>query len=290
MTRPGISVPAWVMQVNRPARLFVEAGLTILVACLVARLFWLMIAPTDAVAALEERPLPAMMTSTGGTAIVADRTLLLRENPFRETIGGPVDDLTSDAPATQLNLKLVGLMTSTREGGGSATIRTPDNEEIRFVPGDMILADVQLDRVLRDRVVLSRNGRDEVLLLDGRQAGLSVIGDPASIGINEGVIARAPLELTRRVNGLALIAALEITPMQEGSRVAGYQIAPRGDVSVMSAAGLQAGDVVRAVDGLSVSQITPDQLISKFDTGDIVDLELERGDDTIRLRLELDEG
>ena len=179
MNKVKLSLPNDMQRVLGWLRLCVELALVLILGVLVERLAWTFISPQASVAALDDRLLPAMI-QRGTTTFAADRTVLIEANPFTSATSAAIPD----APETSLNLKLVGVLMSTGEFGGSAQITTPDNRTSRFVTGDEILPNVALERILSDRVIITRNGETETLLLAGRSAGLSVIGDSSQVTVS----------------------------------------------------------------------------------------------------------
>ena len=251
--------------------------LLVLLAWLVARIAWLLIAPTDAVSTLTPRALPSPVSQVSGQAVRADLSLLMKTNPF--SAGESAAPAIEDAPETDLNLKLVALfMSSGEDGVSSATITTPDNSTTRFEPGDEILPGVVLERVLADRAIISRNGRDETIMRSGRDAGLSVIGDHDDLR-PEGDIADAASRpvFTPGVSARTLLAGLEITPETQNGEVRAFVVGPQGNSSLMGAAGLSPGDRLVSINGIRVAEIDIASLANELGGGGVARVELVRG-------------
>lgn len=264
-------------------RLLAEVLLVMCLAVLFARLIWVIASSQASVAALEDRPLPSPI-QRGAASVLVDRTILVEANPFAsDTV-----EAIPDAPETNLNLKLVGVLMSTAEFGGSAQITTPDNRTSRYVTDDEILPGVTLARIMSDRVMIRRNGDTETLLLAGRSSGLSVIGDgrepvedvdSVPVQTSGGVFEYAlgdPDDLFRIINA---------TPKQENGRLIGYSLFPRGDADAFTAVGFVAGDVLIEVNGTMVTELDLRELRDEIGASQVATLTVERGGQPVTLRL-----
>ena len=159
---------------QRPIRTAINIALAVLIGLLLARLFWFVFAPAGAGASTVNAELPRPIADTK-TSLIVDRTVLFKKNFFETT--DQVVVVEQDAPETNLNLKLEGVVAPSRSGneaGGAAYIRLSNNERKRFVPGDIVINGAELVRVEVDRVLLSRDGNTETLLLRNpdRAAGI----------------------------------------------------------------------------------------------------------------------
>ncbi|WP_158085777.1 type II secretion system protein N [Henriciella aquimarina] len=263
--------------------------LVLVTAFLAARIIWLIVAPGPAVSPLTPRALPTPVIEASAASVQADLSLLTSANPF-ETSGEAVDAVP-DAPETQLNLKLVALFMSTGETGGSATIVTPDNEATRFELGDEILPGVRLERILSDRVIISREGREETLMRGGREAGLSVISDPSEAqGETREVKDEEVPSFAPGVTATTFVAGLETTPEEQGGRVRAIALKPRGDASLMRAGGLEPGDRLVAINGTDVAGLETAALLDRFRTARTVRVSIVRAGQERLIDISFKEG
>jgi len=245
------------MRQSSRLRVLIEFGFILVLGLLAARVFWLIVSPEAAVATYVPRSLPPMVTAQGGAApLIADRTLLATRNPFETS----AVEAAIDAPETQLDLTLVGLFSSDDPFGGSASIRTPDNRVNHFRLNDEVLPGVSLDRILSDRVVLSRNGKQEILHQNSVGAGLSVIKDSATFGrTTTDETQSAPQEISGRApSPLLLMSALSVTPVQRGSSIYGYRVNPLNDHQIFAAAGFENDDLLIAINGQEAGAVRPE--------------------------------
>lgn len=286
-------------QIERPARLVVEIALVIALALLAARLVWVIASPTESVAKYTERPLPSPMRGTSDAlAITADRSLLATTNPFSQ---GEADPVIENVPETSLNLKLIGLRMSTEGGEASnAMIRTPNGTAENFQVGDELLAGVTLERILSDRVLINRDGASETLMLSGRSAGLSVITDDtrtmppeaATVGEGDRPSAPSPAEttITRQLAGPEVFfGSVTATQETQGGAVIGYRLSPIGDGQMMRNAGLEPGDLLKSINGISVQNQDLAGLMDSLSAIQMAELEIDRNGTARTVRLMFDE-
>ena len=197
-----------------------------------------------------------------------------------------------DVPETQLNLRLTGLFMSPEAFGGSARIVLPNNQAKSFIPGDEIIAGVTLDRILSDRVVLSRNGVTEVLRLGNRGDGLMVIGDSSLIRTPD-TPARAssapPAAITKIEDPDVLLRSVNLSPQERDGRLYGYRVSARGDAEVLTSLGFEEGDVLVDVNGQPASRLNFNQLMTEIGATRIATLSVERRGSLQSVRLEFEE-
>lgn len=277
-------------RVERPFRLAVETLLIVILALLSAKLIWVIMTPTESVATYTDRPLPAPMRGTSSAlAVSTDRTVLVTQNPFDH---GEAELIVEDVPQTTLNLRLDGLRMSTdSEGTGNAVIRTPDGVGKNYSVGDEILAGVTLERILSDRVIINRDGADEILMLGGRGAGLSVISDDSQTTVEARASAGPPLpEIPTTIEGrLAgpeiLFGAMNAGPVMTNGQVTGYRLNPIGDAAIMRQAGLEPGDVLLQINGASVANLDMNDVIGRFSAIETAELQINRNGSPRTVRL-----
>ncbi len=222
-----------------------------------ARLFWTLVEPVGAVG---KWSVPSL------TAGSWPRSAGQPFNPFSRAGAGPVV-----SNVTPLALKLFGIRMVAQSGMGSAIIATPDGVQASFSTGETIQPGVTLKRVAFDNVVLDHGGREEVLYLDQSvgQTGGTV---PATGMTPTASATSAPLSMA------TLQSVVDLAPRIKDGRANGLTLSPRGDGAAFRSAGLEAGDVLVAVNGRPISSMA--ELSSAPATGDIM-LLIERGGRTV---------
>lgn len=256
-----------------PVIVVAEVALVAGLAVLVAKIGWLVIVPGGAVS----RPLPLVQSPRAVAdqsrhALTGDQGLLVTTNPF-----GPVAETVADlpeAPQTKLNLVLKGVRASAN-GTGVAMIVMPNNRLSTFAPGETILDGVVLDRIYGDRVTLRKDGRVEALLMASGADRLSVLSSPgdATPKISAGAGTSDPLISTTATD---FLTNLVINPVHRGQDFIGYEIGNRGDADLLERSGLLSGDIIVAVDGISVGSSSPGELAMKLSSLKKVRLRIDR--------------
>ncbi len=173
----------------------------------------------------------------------------------------PPQETVTTAPKTNLNLVLKGVL-ATGDKQALAIIATAGGRDERLYGiGDALPGGVTLAEVHPDRVILGRSGRFEALPFPevtrkGRAATTELTpppppkakeSPPATVGATER-LAQHRRELMRNPSQLA--AMLNPRPVRDGDRFVGYRIEPRGDAALARDLGLQAGDIVTAINGV----------------------------------------
>ena len=278
------------LRYESPARLVAELVLLVALALVIGRLVWLVLAPAHSVAALDDRhAFPAMIGVSGDSqTLTADRTLLMRENPFASS--GPTQAVP-DAPETTLNLTLSGLFMSSLENAGSAIIRGPDGRTNRYSVGDTVLQGVTLDRILSDRVIILRNGNAEALMMSGRIEGLSVIGDGSQVTVVGEPSSAPPSEPSVGViaDPALLLSGIRYSVVQRDGQPYGLQVSPAGDPSILQRAGLLPGDVITRINGSVPDAEELSLLLADLSSEDEIELDIERRNIGQSLRIRIGE-
>jgi general secretion pathway protein C len=194
-------------------------------------------------------------------------------------------NLAADAPATQLQLTLLGVWAGKDPKRGRAIIADAAGMEMSLSVGREVAPGVILDQVLKDRVVLSRGGASEVLLLareriapasgsaasttvnskPGFVAGSGVLtpSGPMGITLPEGAISAPNLpmqgidmEAVRKQLGADprdLAQSMTATPVMENGKFVGVRLFSSKYPGALAKLGLQGDDVVTSVNGVDVS-------------------------------------
>lgn len=193
----------------------------------------------------------------------------------------------SSAPgalASTTGLILRGTLADRDPKGGVAVLDGAGDGERSFRAGEEILPGVRLEEVHADHIVLSRGGVQETLRLvrdtnldpsnvvrptPGVAKGSATITSPtrAATG-NVAVPAAAVSSETQRTiarlraNPAELAQHVQIMPVLDNGKLAGVRISASGaEGALLTQAGLQAGDVVTAVDGQRIDSIERGQQI-----------------------------
>lgn len=194
---------------------------------------------------------------------------------------------TTNAPATTLNLILKGIVAATRESEKSfAIISSSGNEDVYGV-GAQLPGGAQIQSIYPDRVLLSFNGRIQSLQLPkaaggGGSADNNIVAPISSSGVVYG----SNLPATRNLNQLRkdliqhpehLMDVMRAMPVMENGKLTGYRVFPVGNSNAFAKLGLQAGDVVTAVNGMSLDNPAESMnMLNKLKTSEQISITFTR--------------
>jgi general secretion pathway protein C len=251
----------------------------LLVICLsvsLARLFWL-IFPTPVVpAAAVAIPTANASGGTGGAGVNIAQLKSLTVFGKVEEAAKPQEQaaiIESQAVKTQLNLILVGVMEGSDEASSRAIITSGDKQDVYAINDALPVGNnVTLSKVLADRVIINNNGQYESLWLyqvdpnappisQASMAPQTMAPEPSSYpGGRPGFVgpepqsprdAEGPPALAEVSRSLADVVAMSIH--RENGQVIGYKIRPGRDAEKFKSAGLQADDIVTAINGMPLN-------------------------------------
>lgn len=276
----------------RPAIL---ALLTLFIAWRLASLTWLLWPKAPASVAV-----PAAGSVQSGAKQAVNVEALAQLHLFGQMEEAPQQVA---APTTDLALVLRGVWAFPEESGrASAIIEANGEQSVVFVgesmPGG---ANASLKQVFPDRVILDRGGRLETLALlqdgDASTISLTPVDPGAEAPASQGgtVDKRGDAGLQKRLmqvrkqlasNPMSLLKLMAAKPVRKNGQLLGYALAPAGDPKLFARMGLQAGDVVTAVNGIPLSD--PAQLpmlMQQFQSAATLNIAVQRGGGVVSLLL-----
>jgi general secretion pathway protein C len=216
------------------------------------------------------------------------------------------DGIEEGAQETRLQLILRGIVSSTEDGLGFAVIENKNVQDVYAVedklpvPGEVVLA-----KVMPRQVVLDNGGTYELLVLyeesslggSGQQAVPAAADDsapPEQVDRREDPQTTSLAQSYRErlyQNPQSLADVVSISAVREGSSMVGYRVSPGKDAEQFTQLGFEAGDVVTAINGVSLDNPTNTMVLynSLREAGDVV-FELQRGGQQLTLSVNLDGG
>lgn len=217
---------------------------------------------------------PSMPVDLPAAAVV-DPTVLARFDPF----------FRGDAPSSTAEGEPEGwTLHGVRAGGGgfdTAIISGADGRQAVYRIGEAVGPGVILDSVGQDHVTLSRGGALTRLAFPDAAASSQVVSTtpPAASGAT-------PAGVTISAAGFVGDAALQ--PRLIDQRISGFVIQPRGRAETLAAAGLRAGDVITAINGVPMTSAERvADLESDLNGGETADIQYERGGRTHTVTLRI---
>lgn len=229
------------------------------------------------------RPAPAQPTAAAGRRDASvDLASVQNANLFGEFVLAPTPGQGGDAPPTNLNLKLLGVLASDdNERYSRALIEVQPGEERPFAVGTQVIQGTSLQAILPDRVVLSRGGKLETLRLE-KGAGDSGVEPPdrsARGGDASGAASSLTLIREQVLQDPGKAAEyVRVQPANQDGKLHGYRIYPGKDRSIFSQVGLRPGDLVTQVNGVQLDDASKAlKMLSELKDVNQLNLVVERG-------------
>ena len=235
-----------------------------------ARLFWVLITPLAPIGDWRPSPVNVVPASERGALFGGFDTF------FRTA-----QTMSDSDVVTALPLTLFGIRTNEASGGGSAIIAGADGVQNSWSVGETIMPGATLHAVAFDHVVISNNGVLEKLYIDQSVPAENVTPDTLTPTAEP---ASAPAV---KLNAQTLQLSIGLNPRNEGGKVTGLVVSAKDDGTMLSAAGLQKGDVITSVNGRPVSAAA--ELASQLRPGARLTLEIERGAQKLPVALILEQ-
>ncbi|WP_125721721.1 type II secretion system protein GspC [Pseudoalteromonas rubra] len=233
------------------------------IAFLFAKLFWLLW-PVP-----QTQPLPTQSQVYAQNSAAVSSRSILGHNVFGKANEKPVVEapkpVISDAPETQLNVRLTGIVAvSQDDAAGLAIIESQGRQETYLVQDAIKGTRAKLAQVLPDRVILDVSGRFETLMLDGiefsRQVATPVQSRRASAAKPNRMSSRAREELKQRRDELLaepgkLFDYIRISPERRNGQLVGYRLRPGKDPELFKKMGLKNNDLAIAINGFQLTDM-----------------------------------
>lgn len=174
----------------------------------------------------------------------------------------------NQAPETNLNLVLKGVLLQQPKKGSLAMIAQGNGKQEPYAIGDAIVSGAELADLYADRAIIKYRGRYETLMLEGVIRTNINTAEPQkpkataqrvqpTLDMNQIVpsseAARMRSEFIR--NPASLMSKVKIKQTRLPDNRTGFMINSRGDADLFYRLGLQENDVVVAVNGKSITDI-----------------------------------
>lgn len=205
----------------------------------------------------------------------------------------PVVQQTVVAPETNLKLTLRGVLASSSPATARAIIGDASNNEKLYSVGDDLPGGARLKEVYNDRVILERAGRLETLRLPKEsvaQASPSAQnqrGRPSSSSSRSSVSgSSASREISKKLGEYRetlktepqkLMGLVQASPVNKNGQFEGFKIRPGTDRKLFHNMGLRSGDVVKAINGITLDNpMKGFEIMNQLSTADSIALEISR--------------
>lgn len=273
---------------------WIEIIVLTLLATQLARLVWAVLTPVGPFGDWRGRVLAV-------PPMAQRQALFTSLDPFFRGVD-PAAAVTQVQTVTPLNLTLFGVTVNQASGGGSAIIAGADGVQTSYVVGQEIEGGAKLVGVAFDYVTVDRAGQREVLYLDQDRAKAAADASAAANAApaaGQGVVVMqpgsppppvpAPSALNAGLSPTSVRAGIGFAPRAVGGQVTGVVVSPQGDGRIFRQAGLQPGDVIRSVNGQTISSAADlARLQSQLTPGARLTLGVERGAGVANVAINLD--
>ena len=165
---------------------------------------------------------------------------------------------------TKLNLKLWGTVSGSKDGDYAVIEDVKAREQNLYRIGDAVQT-ATLKGIYREKVVLSVNGKDEVLQMQDHKSGKAAIrpgGLPTrGTGLSTGTTRAQRISLRRSYieqsmqDMASLMTQVQIQPHMEDGVPSGLALSSIKPNSIFRRMGLRNGDVITGVDGSAISSV-----------------------------------
>ena len=205
----------------------------------------------------------------------------LTEDPFANSPNQTLNQTFDiDAPPTSLSLRLYGIRYSDSGKANAAILGFDPNNQRIYKTNDVIADDIVLEYIEPERVIISRGGITESVTFEKDSVLSKTFTNSLANKDNT----------TPKINWIdteidLVSDMITFQPYFSDGSIKGYQLYPGDDSSLFNQSGLQPGDVLVAVNGLSVRD--PSVLKELSGISD-VRLDLVRDEDDLSITLSLD--
>lgn len=226
-----------------------------------------------------------------------------RLNLFGDYNAQPVvEETVTDAPITQLNLTLTGVVSSSNQDEGAAIIENRNQQQTYGVGEKIDATNATLKEVYADRVIIKNGLSNETLMLDGvdykkttsqptqnNQTPLSTrVSGPQRITLSDDAM-EASLELQDKP--ASFVDYIAVSPHRPDGELKGYRVSPGKKPALFQSAGLQAGDVITEINGLDLTDIQQAmEAMNMLKELRSLQMSVERQDEILTIYLDLPEG
>ena len=244
---------------NRVLPRWVALALVVGIAWQLARLIWMLLPGADIDEPVIAPPVQISRSApAGGQTIdvqaIADVHLFGEADA--EPVEAPPQENLENLAETRLNLSLKGTIASPDPANAIAIIADARNEEKIYSVRDTVAPGATLHAIYADRVVLNRGGSLEVLKLPKEfPQGSAPIRRTATTVSRTATTANNSQSIQNVVsqNVTQLADVIRPTPYFVSGQMQGYRVYPGRDRRQFAALGLRPGDLIKDIDGQSLT-------------------------------------
>ncbi len=247
----------------------ISKGLTVvLVACfawICGSLFWSILAPQTSVSQWAPKAVAINVSSKKSK----DDSLsgLLNGQVFGQfnaakQVEQPKVVEVKDAPKTKLNLTLSGVVASSNPKLSLAVIANRGKQNTYGIDETIDGTRATVKAISADRIIISNNGRDETLMLEGVEyTKISVeqnrTGSSGTVlGNNRQNSDQDELDIIRQEmakNPQSILKYIRLSQVSNNGKIEGYRVNPGKDRKLFDSVGLKPGDIATSLNGIDLT-------------------------------------
>jgi general secretion pathway protein C len=228
-----------------------------------SRIFWLAM-PAGEPAQWTPPPFGGAARAQGAAGRSDDYSAIVNAHLFGKAApnGAPIDGSKVEAPETNLNLQLKATVAAGDSKYSHAIINDgAGGEKVYFLKGT-VPGGATLQSIQPDRVILSRGGALEALLLprEGAPPGTAPRLPPVATTLGRPAPGSMQEAITQNANTITQV--IRPQPYMPNGELKGYRVYPGRNREQFVALGLQPGDLVTEINGMSLNN--PQQAMQIF--------------------------
>jgi general secretion pathway protein C len=228
-----------------------------------SRIFWLVM-PVSAPAQWTPPPFSGAARPQGAAGGSNDYSGIVNAHLFGKAApnGAPVDGSKVDAPETNLSLQLKATVAAGDSKYSHAIINDGAGGEKVYFLKDAVPGGATLQSIQTDRVILSRGGALEALLLPHEGVAPGAAPRAPAIAAAPGRPAAATMQEALTQNASTITQVIRPQPYMPNGELKGYRVYPGRNREQFVALGLQPGDLVTEINGMTLNN--PQQAMQIF--------------------------
>ncbi|MFL2705809.1 MAG: type II secretion system protein N [Gammaproteobacteria bacterium] len=225
---------------------------------------------------------PVSISNINPVQSEADSERLIYQDLLEDPFSGltnvlPGAQFDMDAPPTTLSLRLYGIRYSKSGEADAAILGFDPNNQSLYKTNEVIADDIVLEFIEPERVVISRGGiRESVTFAKDTVLSAEVTESLARSNKKDGS--------SKDLANTSLSGFMNFQPYFSNGTLKGYQIFPGSDSELFTKNGLQSGDLLVSVNGLSINDPS---VVKELSSLDQVKLDFIRDEDDFSITVKL---